>query len=443
MCFSCAMPAIFRGSPAVAAIAMLAVVLATASSAEDAGPPADEVRRLVARLGSPERGDRDAAEAALGRRGPAILAELLRLAPASGGEVRLRLDRLVARFEADLVERATEPALVSLTVAKTPVRDVLARIARDSGNPLEVSEEVEKGAAGSRLVSLSLDRATYWEAIDEVLASGGLDIDCRDDGRRVVVVPADGRPAARSASGPLLVLVSGVETGRAAADGRPIRVGLRLVWEPRIVPLVARLPMESVQVEGPQGESVPPSSRRGVLEATVLPGIAWLPMTIPLLAKDGLPESLASVRATVRLWCAGGEHDFVMPLDTLPAEFRQRVGRAQVSLRAERGDRSRLAVDAELLYDAPSEPLESYRMWLVDRELELVVGDGDRLPAASHRVRQRSDRGLSVTDEFVVELPLQGRSVRWRLPAAVRELPIDVTLRDVIRYAEGRSGSGK
>ncbi len=425
-----------RFSRPMFAIVALVVVAAAAglSPAGEAGPPpADEVRRLVARLGSASRADREAAEESLGSRGPEVLAELLRLTAACTGEVRLRLDRVIARFEAELVERATEPAIVSLSVEKMPVRDVLSRIARDSGNSITVSEEVEHGAAGARPVSLSLDRATYWEAILETLLRGGLDIDFRDDGRRVVVVPAAGRPVARVAAGPLLVVVSGVEAGRAAADGRPLRVGLKLAWEPRIVPLVVRLPMDSVQVEGPRGESVPPSSRRGVLEATVLPGAAWLPLTIPLLAKDPLPESLASVRATVRLWCAGGEHDFSMPLEPLPAEARQRVGQAEVSFRAERRDRGRVAVDAEVVYDAPSEPLESHRMWLVDRELVVVGPEGDRLPAASHRVRHRSDRGLAVTDEFVLDREAGRGSVRWRLPAAVREVPIDVNVRDIAR----------
>lgn len=430
MCFSC--PTFSGVSRPVILAAVLALGSFGTSSAGDATPPpADEVRGVVARLGSASRADREAAERSLGSRGPVILAELLRLAPTCTGEVRLRLDRVIARFEAELVERATEPATVSLSVEKMPVREVLARIARDSGNPLAVSEEVGTGAAGATPVSLSLDRATYWEAVLETLSRGGLEIDCRDDGRRVVVVPASGRPAPRAAAGPLLVMVTGVETARAAADGRPVRLSLRLAWEPRIVPLVIRLPMDSVQVEGPRGESVPPSSRRGVLEATILPGAAWLPMTLPLLAKEPLPESLASVRATVRLWCAGGEHDFSMPLEPLPAEFRQRVGRAEVSFRAERRDRERVAVDAELVYDAPSEPLESHRMWLVDRELEILGPAGGRLPPESHRVRHRSDRGLAVTDEFAMERKDEGSRVRWRLPAAIRELPIDVTVRDV------------
>lgn len=431
MCFSC--PTSSGVTRPVILAAVIALGIVDTSSADDAAPPADEVRRVVARLGSASMAEREAAERSLGSLGPAILAELLRLAPTCTGEVRLRLDRVIARFEAELVERATEPATVSLSVETMPVRDVLARIARDSGNPLAVSEEVGSGAAGARPVSLSLDRATYWEAILETLSRGGLEVDFRDDGRRIVIVPASGRPASRAAAGPLLVMVAGVETGRAAADGRPVRVGLRLAWEPRIVPLVIRLPMDSVQVEGPHGESVPPSSRRGVVEATILPGAAWVPMTIPLLGKEPLPESLASVRATVRLWCAGGEHDFTLPLEPLPAESRQRVGRAEVSFRAERRDRGRVAVDAELVYDAPGEPLESHRMWLVDRELEVLGPGSDTLSPESHRVRHRSDRGLAVTDEFVMERRAEGRSVRWRLPAAVRELPIDVNLRDVVR----------
>ena len=72
-------------------------------------------------------------------------------------------------------------------------------------------------------------------------------------------------------------------------------------------------------------------------------------------------------------------------------------------------------------------------MWLVDRELAVVGPAGDRIPAASHHVRHRSDRGLAVTDEFVLDREAGGGIVRWRLPAAVREVPIDVNVRDIAR----------
>lgn len=422
-----------------------AILLAAVGAAWQRGAASEPVASLVSALGSPSRRDREDAEAAVIARGPAVLGELSRLAPLAIGEARLRLERATAILEKQLIERDLEPTSITITVDRMPARDVLARIAAESGNRLEISRDVAEGAAGGRVVSLAADRETFWEIVVDVLSQASLSIECDGEGRGVrIVEAAEGGPKAFPA-GPFLAVDRGVEIGRGGAGVRPVRVRLALVWEPRLQPLVIRVPMQSVEVEGPAGESIPPASRVAVLEVAVLPGARWVPLTLPLsarVAEDApLPERLGMVRATVRTWFAAGEHDFEFSIDARAAPASPpravRVGEAIVSLDAADLRGRELAISAEAVYDQPAEPLASHRSWIVERPLAIVASGGRQdathaaVPPVERSVRHRSDRGIGIAATFLLPEGAKAATLRWRLPAALREVPADILLRDI------------
>jgi hypothetical protein len=428
-----------------------AILLAAVGTAGERGGASEPVASpvpvasLVSALGSPSRRDREEAEAAVIARGPAVLGELSRLAPLAVGEARLRLERATAILEKQLIERDLEPTSITIAVERVPARDVLARIAAESGNRLELAREVAEADAGGRVVSLAADRETFWEIVVDVLSQASLAIDCDEEGRGVrIVEAAAGGPKAFPA-GPFLVVDRGVEIGRGGAGVRPVRVRLALVWEPRLQPLVIRVPMQSVEVEGPAGESIPPASRMAVLEASVLPGSRWVPLVLPLSARVSeeapLPERLGMVRATVRTWFAAGEHDFEFPIDVpaVPAHPPRavRVGSAIVSLDAADLRGRELAISAEAIYDEPAEPLASHRSWIAERPLAIVASGGREdatnasAPPVERSVRHRSDRGLGIAATFLLPQDVKAATLRWTLPAALREVPVDIVLRDI------------
>lgn len=419
-----------------------AILLSTVGTAGEPTAAPEPVASLVAALGSPSRRDREEAEAAVVARGPAVLGELSRLAPLTVGEARLRLERATAILEKLLIERDLEPSSITIAVDRVPARDVLARIAAESGNRLELARDIAEGEAGARPVSLSADRETFWEVVVDVLSQASLAVDCDGEGRGLRIVKAVAGGPKSVPAGPFLAIDRGVEIGRGGAGVRPVRVRLALAWEPRLQPLVIRVPMQSVEVEGPAGESIPPTSRMAVLEATVLPGSRWVPLVLPLSApvsaEAPLPERLRMVRATVRTWFAAGEHDFEFPLDVppSPAPRAVRVGSAVVSLDTAEPRGREFVIAAEATYDEPSEPLASHRTWIVDRPLAIVASgppDATTEPAlpVERSVGHRSDRGLGIAATFRLPEGTKAAMLRWRLPAALREVPVDIVLRDI------------
>lgn len=466
-----------------ASTAILALIAATAGPAEAAPagggeafsgevrrPDRDEsadretVERLILRLGFPERRERERAESDLVRLGPRIL-EWLEQAPAPlSAEAGLRLARVIATLEAVVTERSIEPATLDLDVSGEPLAAVLDRIASRTGNRLPALPPDSR----DRPVTLHAKRSTYWQVVDLLLPQAGLRLDFTPGGLRLEAdrlrPEADGPAAAIAggAAGPLQMRVAAARVAPAALAGalqgdeptrpdspRRIRVEVRAAWEPRLEPLVARLPLESVQIEGPAGEALPPSSRRAVLEAAVRRDLGWVAFPMVVAAPEPVwPESLV-VRGTLRLHLAGADHVFRLPIGSGGSRtIRRSVGAATVTVRSVRRTGERLEVVVEAAYDSASESLASHRRSLLDRPVRLLLPDGAvevgqpgldsprQSPLEQDPLEQdvigRSDRGWVVRAVFGPVATESPGLVTWRLPIAIHEVPVDFLVSGVV-----------
>jgi len=415
------------------------------------GPPPSarvDVDRLILRLGFPERVVRERAESELIGRGPAILGLLATAPPPLSAEARLRLARVIGSLETAATERAIEASTLDLVVKAEPLVSVLDRIASRTGNLLPDPPR----QARAHPVTLEVKRSTYWEVIGELLPLVGLTLKLTGEGLRIEAGPPPTNPGV--AAGPLLVRAraSRADVPPNAAGttaGRRIRVEVQAVWEPRLEPFVARLPLESVQIDGPAGESLAPSSRRGVLEAVVRREAGWVSFPLVVAAPDQVwPESVV-VRGTLRWHLAGAEHLFQLPPPTAPNRpVRQSVGSVSVTLHSLRDRGEHLEAVVEAAYDGPSEALASHRRSLLDRRLRLVrTNTGGGVAAAflerepiEQEVIGRSDRGWTVRAVFRDEPGLQspaafaagGLRLDWKLPIAIHALNVDFLVPGVV-----------
>ena len=251
----------------------------------------------------------------------------------------------------------------------------------------------------------------------------------------------EGQAAAMAADGGHVdVTVAGVEPiGGTQAAATGVRVRLRMAWQDGPAPLVVKLPLKSIVAEGVNGEVMPPAQRAAVLEAAVPKNRRWLELPVAL-AQPALPlESLAILRGTVMVWVTGMEHAFEFagierPQD-LPWQPRTlRLGEARVILDDVAVRQERLLVTATIAYDSATEALASHRTWLGERQLELVAADGTATRPLVQTVRNRSDQGLTATAEFArpASVAKGGLRVRWKLPIAIHEVPVDFAIHDVL-----------
>ena len=223
-----------------------------------------------------------------------------------------------------------------------------------------------------------------------------------------------------------------VDAAEPVAGGRRVRLPLRVSWGPALEPLAMRLPAATLMADGPAGEALPPVQRQAIVEPLIAPGATATSLPLMLEQVDPPLESLASLRGTLTLWIAGREHDFELPLDAAPRSLR--VGRAEVAVLAAGIQENRLDVTASISFDEPSEALASHRPWLVSRKIDVIGSDGRPLPCTEQRTAARSERGLTAVASFT--LPRGGGGLRdfrmrWRLPMAIHELPVDFLVREV------------
>ena len=421
--------------------------------------------RLLQQLDSGSLATRDRAERDLIALGPTVLPMVARARQTATAEAGFRLDGIQQRLARLAAERAVEPTTVSFSVENLPCREALATLFKQTGSRIGLGPAVANGEAGDRRISVSFERATFWEAMAEVLDTAGLSLEHDTAPPGLQIVPAADVLGRRGdaalpavAAGPLRVAVAGIEpVGPPVEPGesrpRGARVILRVTWEPRLEPLLIRLPMRSLVAEGPAGEAMPPSQRASVVEALVPTSRQWLDLPALLAAPAHPLESLGMLRGTMVVWLAGMEHAFLFQpfhfqgvspsaahpdLDAAhPAKSeRLRVAQADVRLLDVAYQEGQVLVRASVTYDTPSEALASHRAWLQSRKIEVFHTDGRPLEQVDQRVETRSDQGLTAAATFALPPAAGGGQaealqIRWRLPIAIHEVPIDFALRNL------------
>lgn len=454
----------WAATPAVFAIffflgAMLARLACVAAEPATDQPTvlldAETVHRMVRQLAAGSLVARDAAEQGLLACGPTILPLLVAAEPSAAAEAVFRLHGIKRQLEEQAAVAAVEPATITLALQSASARDVLERVFNQSGSRIALDASVANGSVGERLITVDFNRSTFWEAIEEVLEKSGLQLSFAEIGAGLSIGPASDLASDRAlnrvvAAGPLRLAIARVEPTGSASAAQPTgaRIVLRISWEPRLEPLLIRLPIVSVVAEGSFGEAMPPPQRTAVVEAMIPKQRKWVDLPLMLTQPASRLESLGLLRGTVELLLTGREHVFVFDRLTTVEDAPNRIspetprrlsaGRVGVSISqfAVRGDR--LHATASVAYDAPTEALASHRMWLTERPLNLLDANGRAVTRLEQFVLSRSEQGLTTSATFSLQgvgdepasLP-QGLRIEWNIPVAIHEVPVDFSIRNI------------
>ena len=183
---------------------------AAGSRAENKVPA--RVADLIAQLGSDRYAEREEAARALDAVGPAALPGLRAAAHGDDPEVSRRAAELVAAIERrQETDRLLQPKGVRLVLDNATVPEAIARLAKETGYPLQLRPEQVKGLT-ERRVTLDTGQTTYWGALARLCEAAGL----REQGlhgellpvalpgqreylvQRLTLPPAGNRPAGSS-----------------------------------------------------------------------------------------------------------------------------------------------------------------------------------------------------------------------------------------------------
>ncbi len=135
-----------------------------------------EVRRLVRQLDSDELAQRNAAEEALVKKGPAALELLPAATERLSAEARERLARIRQKLQQAAVESSVKPSLITLDGDAMPLSKALAALAEQSGNKIVDYRGQFGQPANDPPLKVHFDKTPFWQALDQVLDQANLTV---------------------------------------------------------------------------------------------------------------------------------------------------------------------------------------------------------------------------------------------------------------------------
>jgi hypothetical protein len=157
------------------AVVGLGLCVASAESATPTPAKTDPavVAKLVAQLGSERYEDREAAFKELDALGPIALEALRTAVTSRDEETRRRAVELVLLIEKrQECAQLTQPKIVHLVYADTPVNQAVQDLARKTGFQIQIEGDQTKLA--NRKITLDTGEVPFWQAVDEFCQKAGL-----------------------------------------------------------------------------------------------------------------------------------------------------------------------------------------------------------------------------------------------------------------------------
>lgn len=439
-----------RSSSLLLAVLVWACAASIAASAEDGRSQAAEttalaakVGELIAKLDAPRLADRDAAEKALVALGPAALDVLPHADKKLSAEVRQRLVRVRRQLELAFARSAAKASLITLADEERPLSEVLAALAKQSGNAIIDGRAESNPDAASRSdprIRLAFDKTPFWQALDRTLDAGGYSLKVRDAaGDRslalVVVARGEGEPSRGERAayrGPLRFAIKDINVTRASGDDRGLlRVVLETAWEPRLRPISFALAAADLKAADDRRRPLAAATPSAEWATASLGGQAAIRLSLPFDAPAEDARSL-SLRGRVTALVGGADvvFRFADPAtkpgaSVAAAAASQKIGDATVRLESFRRQDDRWQARFRVIYENPHEAVQSHFDWLYTRRAALAIGDELRQP--SRYDAQAAHEGVTAMYEFPArdgDRPADF-TLEYTTPAVILSLPYE------------------
>jgi hypothetical protein len=416
-------------------IAILLLALVSAGQTDEATlaakPPTQDVQRLIRQLDDDRLAIREAAESALKKLGPEILASLPSGSFDASAEVKTRLDRVRQALQLQLARQSVEASRISLS-GKMDAADAFRAIQEQTGNRFSGLDEVR----GS--VTLDFDQMPFWIAVDQLMdrvdltsnAFGGV-----PNTLALQIRPASQRPRLGSAcyEGIFRIAASQISAVRDLRNpsNAGLQVRLAIEWEPRITPITISLPMEKIQAATDSGKKISDTRRRGTLNATVTEDYHQVEVDVPLQLPDRTSTFLASLQGVIEVMSPGRVETF--RFEAAEGGSPKSTRNAGVTVTLDRVVRNQdvYMVQLQLQFDQAEDAFESYRGWFYRNEAYLEDADGNRIENDGMQTLAQNDSGVTVAYLFARdELPENGVFV-YETPVLITKTAVAFELHNI------------
>lgn len=360
-----------------------------------------KVALLVQQLDAEDLSLRDAAELALLELGPRVLPLLPASSAQTSAETQLRLKRLTEKLQNVPTAPSIAPSKVTVQGSMSLVR-ALKAIADQSGNSISYDNVPDK------VIEFDIEDLTFWEALDEVLDEGSLDIDLygRPD-QGVALKPREPSVLLRqfraSYSGPFRIEPIEITSIKSLINPKQNTLRIRAVveWEPRFQPIYVRFPMQDLQMVLADKSTLSSTEPESAPEFTIPQGSSNVEVEFLLPLPDRKISHVQGLSGKLVSAIPGEKQSLVF--EQLDKPTKKQIGNVSVGLEKARKNGGLYEVITLIELKNSGEAMESFRSWVLRNEAFIQDDKGARIEnVGSHTYRLD---GMQVGIAYLFDLP--------------------------------------
>ena len=422
---------------------LLAIVLAAADVAGNGGEDLkSQVDHWVRQLSSPELSQRDEAEQHLIGMGPKILdilAAIKDTGSAAEAQRRDTIAKIRQQLENELARRSTQATTITLHAAGKPLSEVVAEIAKQSGNNIEDMRRQMGQESTDPKITVDFDKAPFWEALDKTLDQANLTVyhfHPKNDvlgmiDRGPKDLPRFGRACY---AGPLRIegtRLLGERDLRAAGDASSLKLTLEIAWEPRMRPIIVQQSLGEVHASDERGQPIRIDGVEGQLERPIDPAGTAAELIIPMIGPPRSTERIASLKGKLRTTLPGKIESFEFTDLKSGKPISLRKAGATVTLDQVRKNNDAWEVRMRVRFDRAGNSLESFRTWIFNNEAYLVGADNKPIQHSGFQTTRQAEDEVGVAYLFDLPNGVDGLKFVYRTPAVLNSVPLDYELKNL------------
>lgn len=394
------------------------------------------VRRLVRQLDAPQLAQRDAAEAELLRRGPAVLDLLPPPTERAPAEVKQRLGRIRQKLEQVASDAAAKASTITLPAKDMPLSEILEAFQAQSGNAIVDYRRQFGQPVADPTLTVGFDKTPFWPALDKLLDQAGLTIYPYAKQRAISVVTALGdkrtdRAGQVSYSGPFRFEAIAIVARRDLRDpeGRALLVTIEAAWEPRLRVISLVNPMADVSAVDERGESLPVAQSDAQPEVSLSGEASTVKLDIPMRLPSRNVKQIAVLKGKLLATVPGRTETFRFDKLADAKNVEQRIAGVTVTLEQVRKNGEAWEVRIRARFDNAGDALASHRQWVFDNEAYLEGSDGKPIAYDSFETTAQGKNELGLAYLFTATQPLSELTFVYKTPGSIVTSGFDYELK--------------
>lgn len=396
-----------------------------------------QVRRLVRQLDAPELARRDAAEAELLKRGPAVLDLLPPQTEQTSAEVRQRLTRIRQKLQQQSADAAAQASVISLQADAMPLSKVLAEFSHQSGNAIVDYRKKFGQPTTDPVLKVSFNKTPFWPALDQLLDQAGLTLYPFAERAAIHVVADPGaKPVARLGracyAGPFRFEPIAVIARRDLRQGKgSIALAIETLWEPRLRIIGLSQRMADVTATDENGNPLPVADPDAQLDIPTSGETSAVKFDLPLRLPSRDVRRIAGLKGKLQAMIPGRIETFRFSKLADARNIEHRIAGATVTLEKVQKSNAGWEVRMRVRFDDAGDALASHRTWIFSNPAYLETPDNKPIAYDTYETTRQSKNEVGVAYIFKTDQPLDNLTFVYKTPGSIINRSFDYELKNI------------